>query len=275
MFCPSSAFFWLLRRAVGRRALLALPLLAACQRGAVPTAAGPPPLPAPARAEAAAPVASLSPRVQQLLTQMTLEEKIGQMTQLNISAINITGVQKDVVLDSAKTTALVRNFHVGSFLNGEAVPAAQWVRYSAALQRIALRESRLQIPMIYGIDHMHGASYVAGTAIFPHNLNLGAGFNPEVGDPALRAQAVAAGAAAIIWAGLPGYGGGPALAEIISGKTNPSGRLPFTYPQFAGHITNYHHDNNENKLDLSDFGAGFEQRGAKYTSSMLTEFGQG
>ncbi len=604
---------------------------------------------------------------------MTLEEKIGQMTQLNLSAINHTGAGGDVTLDSAKAAGLVRNFHIGSFINGEAVPATQWLHYSAALQRIALRESRLHIPMIYGIDHMHGASYVSGTAIFPHNINLGASFNPElarqtaratvlesadlghhwifapvldlgvntywprfyetygedplvaatlgaafvreiqtnteiapykvaacgkhflgysdprngwdrtnalipdqrlqeffrpsfqaaidsglksiminsgeingepvhaskailtdllrrqmgfkgvavtdwediirlvrvqkvaanekeatwmavdagvdmamtpyttnfcryvkelvqegrltqaridlsagrvlqmkdeiglfenpmprgdrlnrIGDPALRAQAVAAaresvvllkneqnalplaparvkrllvvgpsaesranlsggwtlawqgraeeaypkdvptlvealrkefpnarvetlpyrdtkgnllltnisaaarqadavvlalgerpyteglgntsdltlpddqqqlaraaqasgkptvmlliggrpsivrgvaeGTSAIIWAGLPGYGGGTALAEIISGKTNPSGKLPFTYPQFAGHIANYHHDNNENSLDLSDFGAGFEKRGPKYKSSMRTEFGEG
>ena len=652
-----------------RSLLLGLPLLVACQRGAVPTATQLPASPAPQDL----PTTAFSPRVQQLLAQMTLEEKIGQMTQLANTTINTTGVQKDVVLDSAKATALVRDFHIGSFLNGEAVPAAQWVRYSAALQRIALRESRLHIPIIYGIDHMHGARYVSGTAIFPHNINLGASFNPElarqaaratvlesadlghhwvfapvldlglnaywprfyetygedplvaatlgtafvrelqtnteiapykvagcgkhfigysdprngwdrtnalipdqrlqeffrpsfqaaidaglktvmvnsgeingepvhaskailtdllrrqmgfkgvavtdwediirlvriqkvapnekeatwmaidagvdmamtpytttfcryvkelvqegrltparidlsagrvlqlkddiglfenpmpradrlsrIGDPALRAQAVAAaresvvllknekntlplaparvkrllvvgpsadsranlcggwtlawqgrpedaypkdvptllealrreypqakietlpyrnaagkllltsiaaaakqadavvlalgerpyteglgntsdltlpddqqqlaraaqasgrptviiviggrpniirsvaeGSPAIIWAGLPGYGGGTALAEIISGKTNPSGKLPFTYPQFAGHITNYHHDNNENSLDLSDFGAGFEQRGAKYKSSMLTEFGEG
>ncbi|MDO7850218.1 glycoside hydrolase family 3 N-terminal domain-containing protein [Hymenobacter sp. CA1UV-4] len=125
--------------------------------------------------------------MQQLLAQMTLEEKIGQMTQLNLSAINTTGDNKDVLLDSAKATALVRNFHIGSFINGEAVPAAQWVRYCAALQRIALRESRLHIPMIYGIDHMHGASYVSGTAIFPHNLNLGATFNPELARLTARA----------------------------------------------------------------------------------------
>ena len=118
---------------------------------------------------------------------MTLEEKIGQMTQLNISTINTTGEQKDVVLDSTKAAALVREFHIGSFLNGEAVPAAQWVRYSAALQRIALRESRLKVPIIYGIDHIHGASYVSGTAIFPHNINLGASFNPDLARQAARA----------------------------------------------------------------------------------------
>ncbi|MDO7874509.1 glycoside hydrolase family 3 N-terminal domain-containing protein [Hymenobacter sp. ASUV-10] len=133
------------------------------------------------------PAANFSPRVKQLLAQMTLEEKIGQMTQLDISTINTTGAAKDVFLDSAKTTALVRDFHVGSFINGEAVPAAQWLRYSMALQRITMRESRLKIPMIYGIDHMHGASYVSGTAIFPHNINLGATFNPALAQQAARA----------------------------------------------------------------------------------------
>lgn len=58
------------------------------------------------------------------------------MTQLNLSAINHTGENGDVALDSAKAAELVRNFHIGSFLNGEAVPATQWLRYSAALQRI-------------------------------------------------------------------------------------------------------------------------------------------
>ncbi|UOQ69111.1 glycoside hydrolase family 3 C-terminal domain-containing protein (plasmid) [Hymenobacter volaticus] len=80
---------------------------------------------------------------------------------------------------------------------------------------------------------------------------------------------------AVIWGGLPGFGGGQAIAEIISGTVNPSGRLSFTYPQFAGHVSNYHHDNNENSLELSDFGAGFENRGPKYKSTMLTEYGQG
>ncbi|UOQ53938.1 glycoside hydrolase family 3 N-terminal domain-containing protein [Hymenobacter cellulosivorans] len=143
-----------------------------------------PPSPA---AGSAQPRAVVSERVAALLAQMTLEEKIGQMTQLTNTVINNTGVQRDITLDSAKLVPLIRQYHVGSFLNGEAVPAAQWVKYSAALQRIAMRESRLHIPIIYGIDHMHGASYVAGTAIFPHNLNLGASFNPEFARQTARA----------------------------------------------------------------------------------------
>ena len=154
----------------------------ACQR--LPPTTAPATLPS---STAVSAPAQWSPRVAALLQQMTLEEKIGQMTQLTNAAINHTGEQKDVSLDSAKLIPLIREYGVGSFLNGEAVPPAQWLAYLTAVQRIALRESRLHIPVIYGIDHMHGASYVTGAAIFPHNLNLGATFNPEFARQEARA----------------------------------------------------------------------------------------
>lgn len=159
-----------------------------CQRATVPAVSTAPTVPAVTTGTTAAyKPAPVSERVRALLAQMTLEEKIGQMTQLANTTINHTGQQKDVTLDSAKLIPLIRQFHVGSFLNGEAVPPAQWAKYSADLQRVAMRESRLHIPIIYGIDHMHGASYVSGAAIFPHNLNLGATFNPEFARQAARA----------------------------------------------------------------------------------------
>ncbi|QIX60126.1 beta-glucosidase [Hymenobacter sp. BT18] len=165
-------------------------LASACQRAGVATA---PAMAMPATTTAptgALPAPQWSPRVRELLSKMTLEEKIGQMTQLTNSTINHTGEQKDVTLDSAKLVPFIRDYHVGSFLNGEAVPPTQWIKYLSALQRIAMRESRLHIPIIYGIDHMHGASYVSGAAIFPHNLNLGATFNPEFARQTARATVV-------------------------------------------------------------------------------------
>ncbi len=123
--------------------------------------------------------ASVDERVEDLLERMTLEEKVGQMTQLNITLINNTGEQRDVNLDPEKAQNLLQNHHIGSFLNGEAVPPEQWLEYMEELQRIAVEETRLGIPLIYGIDHMHGASYVEGSTIFPHNINIGATFNPE------------------------------------------------------------------------------------------------
>ena len=99
---------------VWRAVLWALPFVGACQQAALATASQPA---FDAPAPAALPAPSFSPQVQNLLAQMTLEENIEQMTQLNISVTHTTGVQKNAVLDSAKATALVRDSHVGSFLN--------------------------------------------------------------------------------------------------------------------------------------------------------------
>ena len=121
---------------------------------------------------------SIEERVEDLLTRMTVYEKIGQMTQLNISMINTTGVASDMVLDEEKTRYLINSHHIGSFINGDAVPPETWFTFIDGLSRIGLEECRLEIPVIYGIDHVHGASYLAESTIFPHNINLGATFNP-------------------------------------------------------------------------------------------------
>jgi beta-glucosidase len=124
------------------------------------------------------PEASIDERVEDLLNRMTVYEKIGQMTQLNISMINKTGAASDVVLDEEKARYLIKNHHIGSFINGDAVAPETWFTFIDGLSRVALEECRLEIPVIYGIDHVHGASYLAESTIFPHNINLGATFNP-------------------------------------------------------------------------------------------------
>ncbi len=117
-------------------------------------------------------------RVEDLLSQMSLEEKIGQMTQLNISMINTTGQNQDIILDEEKTRKLLQEYKIGSFLNGNAAPAEDWYRFSKRLREIAIEESRLDIPIIYGIDHVHGADFLEGATIFPQPINLAATFNP-------------------------------------------------------------------------------------------------
>tara|TARA_R100000908_G_scaffold65423_1_gene56192 strand:+ start:42338 stop:44584 length:2247 start_codon:yes stop_codon:yes gene_type:complete len=133
---------------------------------------------------------SIENRVLDLLSRMTLEEKVGQMTQLNITLINNTGKQRNVELNERKARTYINDHHIGSFLNGEAVPAIEWFEYIDQLQRIAVEETRLGIPIIYGIDHMHGASYLAGSTIFPHNLNLAATFNIKHAKQTARITAI-------------------------------------------------------------------------------------
>ena len=109
------------------------------------------------------PSAPIDARVEDLIARMTLDEKIGQMTQ--------------AAVDFAKP-ADVRNAQLGSVLSGgDEVPvpatAENWATLYDDLQRAAL-STRLGIPILFGIDAVHGHDYVYGATIFPHNIGLGA-----------------------------------------------------------------------------------------------------
>ena len=102
-------------------------------------------------------------KIDDLLSEMTLEEKIGQMTQLNNSVIVTNAdwgagsdLKIEIKLDTAKLGKILRESHVGSFLNGIAVPAETWYTFYKEIQEYNLKHSRLKIPVIYGVDHMHG-----------------------------------------------------------------------------------------------------------------------
>lgn len=104
-------------------------------------------------------------RVDDLLARMTIEEKIGQMTQAERGAV-------------ADNPSLIAQWRLGSVLSGGgSTPAtntpAAWVAMVNSFQAQAL-STRLQIPMIYGIDAVHGHGNVYGATIFPHNIGLGA-----------------------------------------------------------------------------------------------------
>ncbi|XP_048428576.1 beta-glucosidase BoGH3B-like isoform X1 [Pyrus x bretschneideri] len=109
-------------------------------------------------------------RVGDLLSRMTLEEKIGQMVQIDRSVASI---------DAMKT------YFIGSVLSGGGsaplpeASAEDWVNMINGFQKGAL-SSRLGIPMIYGIDAVHGHNNVYNATIFPHNVGLGATRDPEL-----------------------------------------------------------------------------------------------
>ena len=125
-------------------------------------------------------------RVADLLNRMTLTEKIGQMTQIDIAAITTasgidpTGEKKKTVeLDEAKFIEFIEKYAVGNFVNGDAVTPQRWAEYITKIQQLNLEHSRLGIPIIYGMDHIHGANNVVGATMFPHSINMAATFNPE------------------------------------------------------------------------------------------------
>ena len=125
-------------------------------------------------------------KITELISQMTLEEKIGQMTQINNSEIVHNAewgagadLKIEISLDTAKLGKLLRSYHIGSFLNGIAVPAETWYTFYKEIQEYNLNNTRLKIPIIYGVDHMHGPNYVEGATIFPHAINTAATYNNQ------------------------------------------------------------------------------------------------
>ncbi|MEM7621860.1 MAG: glycoside hydrolase family 3 N-terminal domain-containing protein [Planctomycetota bacterium] len=123
-------------------------------------------------------------RVDNLIAQMTVEEKVGQMMQLALevmTAQNADG-KNNIVLDMDKARNIVVNYAAGSILNTATVALTPetWRSVVGDLQKLASEETRLGVPLIYGVDSVHGANYVVGATIFPHNLTLAASFEPEL-----------------------------------------------------------------------------------------------
>ena len=122
-------------------------------------------------------------QVESLLVRMTLAEKVGQMTQLALQTISRTKGTSTAphALDPAQLRHLITNYHIGSFLNiwFIAYTPAYWHEIITAIQDVAINETRLGIPVIYGIDSVHGANYTLGATLFPHNIAIGATFNPD------------------------------------------------------------------------------------------------
>ncbi len=130
-----------------------------------------------------------SHKVNKLLSKMTLEEKIGQMTQITLEAVSLTKSTKDVdhEIDLLKLKDAITNHHVGSILNIFEVAHSidYWHYIIKQIQDLALTTPN-RIPVIFGIDAIHGASYVLGAALFPQSLNMAASFNRRLVRSAAR-----------------------------------------------------------------------------------------
>jgi beta-glucosidase len=136
-----------------------------------------------ARAAGAQAERRIDARVDSVLRSMTLEEKVGQMTQLTIETVARTHgtASVDQALDSAKLEDVLVHHQVGSLLNvyDVALTPAQWQSVITTVQRFAAR-TRLRIPVIYGIDAVHGEHYMRGATVFPQNIAMAATWDPAL-----------------------------------------------------------------------------------------------
>lgn len=149
--------------------------MTACSKQAVPTA-----IPEDAKIEQ---------QVEELLSKMDLDAKIGQMTELAIDVLGET-INGEFQLDEAKLHKAIAEYKVGSFLNAPG-PVAQspekWNEIIGRIQELSMAE--IGIPCIYGLDQNHGTTYTLGGTLFPQNINMGAAFNPDLTYEAARVTA--------------------------------------------------------------------------------------
>ncbi len=125
--------------------------------------------------------AALEAKIEQTLSKMTLDEKIGQMLELNLDIMgkyDATGVWK---LNETMLDTLISKWKVGSILNAPGTRAAsveQWQQWIQLIQKKSMKH--IGIPDIYGLDHNHGVTYTQGGTLFPQPINIGASFNTEL-----------------------------------------------------------------------------------------------
>ncbi|MRX07445.1 glycoside hydrolase family 3 protein [Pseudoduganella sp. FT25W] len=140
---------------------------------------------------------AMEARIKQIVAGMTLAQKIGQMTQPEIKF---------------STPEDIRKYYIGSVLNGggswpdgnKHASAVDWVKLADAYYDASMStDMKVQIPVIWGIDAMHGNSNMYGATLFPHNIGLGAANDPKLVGEMAKSVAKAVRATGIDWVFAP------------------------------------------------------------------------
>lgn len=118
-------------------------------------------------------------RVEKILKGMTLEEKVGQMAELNIDKFgaSVPQVDKKFVLREEVLDQIAAQYKFGSVLNapGKALTVEEWNEIIPKINAVSIKHTGL--PTLYGIDAIHGVTYTMGSSLFPQEVNAAATFN--------------------------------------------------------------------------------------------------
>jgi beta-glucosidase len=136
-------------------------------------------------------------KVEAILQKMTLDEKVGQMTQVTLGVVSTA---EDGVLNPANLAKAVVDFKVGSILNvtNHALSAGQWRAVITQIEDEA-KKTRLKIPVIYGLDGIHGQTYTLDATLFPQSIAMAATRNPELAASAAKVTARELRASGVRW----------------------------------------------------------------------------
>lgn len=119
-------------------------------------------------------------KIEKILKGMTLEEKVGQMAQITITELQSPTKDGVITFNEAILDTIFGKYKIGSILNvldGVAQDRETTAKYMAKLQDKSMEE--IGIPMLFGLDQIHGASYISDATLFPQEINIAATFNRE------------------------------------------------------------------------------------------------
>lgn len=145
-------------------------------------------------------VADMDGQIADLLQNMTLEQKVGQMTQVTLGVIIDKDVKDRVQFDPDRFKQALHKYQVGSILNStsRALSLEEWSEVVRTIQD-ATKENDLSIPVVYGIDAIHGVTYTRGSTLFPHNIGMAATRNPGLVNRAAKVTAMETRASGLRW----------------------------------------------------------------------------
>ena len=136
-------------------------------------------------------------KVNNLLAKMTLEEKVGQMTQVTL---DVVGTKTDGQLNPVALKKAIADYHVGSILNvtSHALSLEQWHKLLTEIADEA-NKTKNKIPVLYGLDGIHGQTYTLNSTLFPQNIGMAATRNLELGKAVTKVAAKELRASGVRW----------------------------------------------------------------------------
>ena len=147
---------------------------------------------------------AIEKRIKEIMSKMTLEEKIGQMCELEIGYLQDADKSNGYKFNDEKVEEAFRKYKVGSILNtpnGEAQTVEVWHDVIERIQKESMKY--IGIPDIYGVDQIHGTTYTAGGTLFPQEINMAASFNRALVRRAGEISAYETRAGSIPWTYAP------------------------------------------------------------------------
>lgn len=143
-------------------------------------------------------------RIRKIMEGMTLEQKVGQMTQLTLDVVgrgeHIAHSYMPFEFDEAMLDSVIHRYKVGSILNTASntpLKVETWSRIVRRLQQEALADGG--IPIIYGVDQIHGVTYTIGGTLFPQQIGMAATWNPQLVAEGARICAYESRAGSVPW----------------------------------------------------------------------------